>query len=251
MQLAGKIALITGTGGGQGRAAALMFARAGAIVVGCDINSDEQQCSIDLLAKEGLTLYGTKVVDLGDPTEVETWVNTAVKEHGRIDILYNNASAAKFGSIGEFSVEDWHYTIRNELDQVFYTTRFAWQYLSVNGGVIINIASTAAWGGSRKAGISAHCATKGAIVSFTRQLAVEGAITGIRAVSISPGFIKTPGTAAFVEDPIMRKAILEKVLLNRPGEPEEIAAMALFVASENGAFITGSDILIDGGMLAT
>ncbi len=251
MQLEGKVALITGTGGGQGRAAALMFAEAGAIVVGCDLNAEEQQCSIDYLAKKGLTLHGSESVDLGDPKQVENWINTAAKEHGSIDILYNNASAAKFGPIGDFSVEDWYFTVRNELDQVFYTTRFAWQYLSKNGGVIINIASTAAWGGSRKAGIAAHCATKGALVSFTRQLAVEGAISGIRAVSISPGFIKTPGTAAFVEDPVMRKAILEKVLVNRPGEPEEIAAMALFVASDKGAFITGSDILIDGGMLAT
>jgi len=251
MQLSGKVALITGTGGGQGRAAALLFARAGATVVGCDINNDAQQDSIEFLAKEGLTLHGTTAVDLGNPAQVEAWIKAAATEHGRIDILYNNASAAKFGPIGEFSIDDWHYTIRNELDQVFYTTRFAWQHLSVNGGVIINIASTAAWGGSRKAGIAAHCATKGAIVSFTRQLAVEGASSGIRAVSISPGFIKTPGTAAFVEDPVMRKAILDKVLLDRPGEPEEIAAMALFIASDSGAFITGSDILIDGGMLAT
>src|SRR5690606_37014669 len=155
-----------------------------------------------------------------------------------------------FGPVAEMSIEDWHYTIRNEVDLIFFATKYAWKYLAVNGGVIINVASTAAWGGSKVAGISAHCAAKGAIVSFTRQLAVEGAPVGIRAVSISPGFVKTPGTAAFVEDPVMRRALLDGVLQDRPGEPEEIVALAAYVASDEAAFMTGSDLVIDGGLLA-
>ena len=87
-------------------------------------------------------------------------------------------------------------------------------------------------------------------MSFTRQLAVEGAPVGIRAVSISPGFVKTPGTAAFVEDPVMRRALLDGVLQDRPGEPEEIVALAAYVASDEAAFMTGSDLVIDGGLLA-
>jgi NAD(P)-dependent dehydrogenase (short-subunit alcohol dehydrogenase family) len=89
------------------------------------------------------------------------------------------------------------------------------------------------------------------VVAFTRQLAVEGAAVGIRAVSLSPGFIATPGTAAFLEDPAIRAALVDGVLLDRPGEPGEVVGMALFVASAEGAFITGSDIVIDGGLLAT
>ena len=116
--------------------------------------------------------------------------------------------------------------------------------------MIINVSSTAAWGGSKVAGISAHAAAKGAVVSFTRQLAVEGAAVGIRAISLSPGFVATPGTQAFLENPKARAMLLDGVLMDRPGEPEEVVALAVFVASEEASFITGSDFVIDGGLLA-
>lgn len=249
-RLSGKVVLITGTGGGQGREAALRFAREGAIVVGCDVDATGHQATRALLQAEGLELHGQAPVDLGDPEQARDWVDAAVAAHGRIDILYNNASAARFGPVGEFSIEDWHYTIRNELDLIFFTTKYAWAHLTASKGVVINIASTAAWGGSRVAGISAHSAAKGAVVSFTRQLAIEGAPRGIRAVSISPRFIVTPGTAAFVDDPKIRAALLDGVPMDRPGLPAEIVALALFVASDEASFMTGSDLVVDGGLLA-
>ncbi|WP_110950362.1 SDR family NAD(P)-dependent oxidoreductase [Pseudomonas bohemica] len=249
-RLQNKVVLITGTGGGQGRVAALKFAREGAIVVGCDTNADAHGETVALLREEGLQLSGSAPVDLGDPVQAKAWIDAAVQEHGRIDVLYNNASAAKFGPVNELSVEDWQFTMRNEIDLLFYTTKYAWDHLARQRGVIINISSTAGWGGSKVAGISAHAAAKGAVIAFTRQLAVEGAPVGIRAVSISPGFIATPGTAAFMENPKVRAALLDGVLMDRPGEPEEVVAMALFVASAEASFITGSDIVIDGGLLA-
>ncbi|MBR9909336.1 MAG: SDR family oxidoreductase [Gammaproteobacteria bacterium] len=250
-RLEGKVALITGTGGGQGRAAALRFAREGATVVGCDLHADSHLETRRLLEAEGLQLHGDGSVDLGDVDQARAWVEDAARQFERIDILYNNASATRFGPMAEFSVDDWHYVIRNELDLVFYTTRYAWQYLARQGGTIINIASTAAWCGSTLTGKAAHSAAKGAVVSFTRQLAVEGAPVGIRAISISPGFIKTPGTAAFVENPETRAKLLKGVLLDRPGESEEVAALAAFVASGEATYITGTDLVIDGGLLAT
>lgn len=249
-RLKGKVALITGTGGGQGRVAALRFAREGALVVGCDTNAAEHQITADLLSEEGFTLYGSAPVDLGDHEQAKAWVEAAVAELGQIDILYNNASAARFAPVQDMTIEDWHFTIRNEVDLLFYTTKYAWNHLAEQKGVIINVSSTAAWGGSKVAGISAHSAAKGAVVSFTRQLAVEGAPVGIRAVSLSPGFIATPGTAAFMENPVARAALLDGVLMDRPGEPEEVVSMAVFVASDEASFITGSDIVIDGGLLA-
>jgi len=248
--LSGKVALISGTGGGQGRAAALLFAREGATVVGCDVNVEGHEETRRILREEGLELYGSAPVDLGDPEQAQAWIESAAAEHGQIDILYNNASAAKFAPIAEMSVDDWRYTMRNEIDLIFYTTKFAWNCLAQRKGVVINISSTAAWGGSKIAGIAAHAAAKGAVVSFTRQLAVEGASVGIRAVSISPGFVATPGTRVFMENPAARAALLDGVLMNRPGEPEEIVAMALFIASVQGSFMTGSDIVMDGGLLA-
>jgi meso-butanediol dehydrogenase / (S,S)-butanediol dehydrogenase / diacetyl reductase len=230
--------------------AALRFAREGAIVVGCDVTEAGQQQTRELLAAEGLVLHGAGPVDLGDPVQAQAWVDSAAAQHGRIDIVYNNASAARFGPVAELSIEDWHYTIRNELDLVFFTTKYAWPHLAKQGGVVINISSVAAHGGSKVAGICAHSAAKGAVVSLTRQLAVEGAPLGIRAVSISPGFIATPGTEAFLADPATRRALLDGVLLDRPGRPEEVVAMALFVASDEGSFVTGSDLVVDGGLLA-
>jgi meso-butanediol dehydrogenase/(S,S)-butanediol dehydrogenase/diacetyl reductase len=249
-RLQDKVVLITGTGGGQWRVAALRFAREGAIVVGCDTNAAAHEQTAALLEAQGLQLFGSAPVDLGDPVQAKAWIDAAVQAHGRIDVLYNNASAAKFGPVHELSIEDWQFTMRNEIDLLFYTTKYAWLHLAEQRGVIINISSTAGWGGSKVAGISAHAAAKGAVIAFTRQLAVEGAPVGIRAVSISPGFIATPGTAPFMENPKIRAALLDGVLMDRPGEPEEVVAMALFVASAEASFITGSDIVIDGGLLA-
>tara|TARA_R110002110_G_C13470525_1_gene720975 strand:- start:92714 stop:93472 length:759 start_codon:yes stop_codon:yes gene_type:complete len=250
-RLEGKVALITGTGGGQGRAAAVRFAQEGATVIGCDVDPHSHEETGSIMAAEGLQLHGSAPLDLGDVDQARAWVEDAAKQFGRIDILYNNASATRFGPISEFSVDDWHFVVRNELDLVFYTTRYAWQYLARQGGTIINIASTAAWCGSKVTGKTAHAAAKGAVVSFTRQLAVEGAPVGIRAMSISPGFIKTPGTAAFVEDPDIRRKLLDGVLLDRPGEADEVAALAAFIASGEATYMTGSDVVIDGGLLAT
>jgi meso-butanediol dehydrogenase/(S,S)-butanediol dehydrogenase/diacetyl reductase len=249
-RLSGKVALITGTGGGQGQVAALHFAREGAIVVGCDVHAAGHEETKQLMLAEGFVLHGSAPVDLGDPEQARAWVESAFAAHGQIDILYNNASAAKFAPIADMTVEDWRFTMRNEIDLIFYTTKYAWHHLAARKGVVINIASTAAWGGSKVAGISAHSAAKGAVIAFTRQLAVEGAPVGIRAVSISPGFVATPGTRPFLDNPAARRALLDGVLMDRPGEPEEVVAMALFVASDAASFMTGSDIVIDGGLLA-
>lgn len=250
-RLKGKVALITGTGGGQGREAALRFAAEGAVVVGCDIDGQANEGTVALVHEAGGRMSGTAPVDLGDPEQARRWVEGAAAEHGRIDILYNNASAARFGTVAGLSVEDWRFTIRNELDLVFYTTKFAWPFLAVQGGVIVNIASVAGWGGSAHAGLVAHAATKGAVVALTRQLALEGAGQGIRAVSISPGFILTPGTAKALENPAVLQGILSHIPLNRPGQPVEVVGLALFLASDDASYITGSDFIVDGGMMAT
>ena len=250
-RLAGKVALITGTGGGQGRIAALRFAAEGAIVIGCDVTADGQDETIALVQQAGGAMHGTRgAVDLATSATATAWVRDAVAEHGRIDILYNNASAARFAPIAAMTDDDWHFTLRNELDLVFFVSRAAWPHLSRPGGVVINVGSTAGWAGSPGAGTLAHNATKGAVIAMTRQLAVEGAPDGIRAVSLSPGFVRTPGTAAFLENPDIRAKLTARIPLGRPGEPEEIVATALFLASDEASFLTGTDILVDGGSRA-
>jgi len=248
-RLEGRVALISGTGGGQGRAAALRFAADGAIVVGCDVSGAADTETVRLVTEAGGVMT-TMVCDLGDPAEAQAWVDRAVSDHGRIDVVYNNASAAKFGSISDLSIEDWRFTIRNELDLVFLTTKFAWPHLAKRGGAIVNVASTAGWQGSRGNGTVAHNATKGGVIAMTRQMALEGAPLGIRANSISPGYIITPGTRAFAENPAVRAQLTNSIPLGRPGEPEDVVGMAAFLASDEAAFITGTDIIIDGGTTA-
>lgn len=231
--------------------AALRFAQEGALVFGSDINAEAQEETCEIARERGLRIAGSGSLDLSQPNSARNWVEAAVTEFGRIDILYNNASSARFGSIADMSIEDWHYTIRNELDLVFLPTKFAWPYLAINGGVIVNISSVAAWGASLETGIGAHSAAKAGVVALTRQMAIEGIKDRIRAVSISPGVISTPGTAPFLSNPVSRALLLNGIPMKRAGESEEIVATALFLASDEASYITGTDIVVDGGMLAT
>jgi len=244
-----KTVLITGTGGGLGQKAALEFARKGAIVSGCDIDSETNRKTTELIQLEGLAFTGS-TVDLGDPEHVENWVRHSVRQNDSIDILINNASAARFSTMDEITIKDWQYTVRNELDSLFYTTKYCWPYLKKRGGVIINIASVAAHHGSKAAGNTAHSATKGAVLAMTRQLALEGAAHNIRAVSLSPGVVLTPGTAPILANPKVRAMLEQSIPLGRAGRPEDIVSIMMFAASDAAAYWTGSDLVIDGGMLA-
>jgi NAD(P)-dependent dehydrogenase (short-subunit alcohol dehydrogenase family) len=249
-RLDGKIALITGTGGGQGRVAALRFAQEGATVVGCDVNAEGNAETIRLVRNAGGAMTGTAPVDLGDSEQAARWIEEAAAVHDGLDILYNNASAARFGAVADFSVEDWRFTIRNELDLVFYTAKYAWPHLVRRGGVVVNVGSTAGLVGSRHTQKVAHSATKGAVIAMTAQLAAEGAEHGIRAVCISPGAIETPGTASFFADPEIRRALLAPQLVQRTGTPEDVVELAVFLASDAASFITGTNFVVDGGLTA-
>jgi NAD(P)-dependent dehydrogenase (short-subunit alcohol dehydrogenase family) len=250
-RLAGRVALITGTGGGQGRAGAIRFAQEGALVIGCDLDKTGNEETVELVRAAGGSMTGMASVDLGDPDAAQSWVEAAAALHGRIDIVYNNASAPAFVAMPDGPIENWRSTLRNELDLVFYVTKFAWAHLAKQGGVIINTASTSAYVASRAPGALAHCAAKGGVLAMTRAFAADGAAQGIRAVSISPGPIKTPGAIkAFFHMPGAEEATIAQLLVNRVGTSEDIAALAAFLASDEAGFMTGTDVVIDGGMTA-
>ncbi len=250
-RLEGRVAVITGTAGGQGAAAARLFAREGAKVVGCDLKADgaEQVCG-EVVAAGG-EMVSLHPCDLTDTGVAERLAMLAVERFGGIDILYNNASTAWFGFVGEIEPAAWCDTIANELDIVFAVCQAAWPHLIGSGrGAIINTASVAAHRGSDALPALAHCAAKGGVLALTRQLAAEGGRHGLRANSISPGPIDSPVTADMFADPSVREDIVRRMLIKRIGRPEDVASAALFLASDEASWITGIDLNVDGGMMA-
>jgi meso-butanediol dehydrogenase / (S,S)-butanediol dehydrogenase / diacetyl reductase len=253
-RLEGKTALITGTGGGQGRAAALLFAREGATVVGCDLKAEAEE-TVRLVRSEGGSMTSTSPVDLGDPAQTKGWIQDAAEEHGGFDILYNNASIARFAPVADMSDDAWNDTLRNELDLVFYACRAAWPYLTERGGgSIINIASIQGMRALPAAGGSgggfAHATTKAGVIAMTRELALEGGQYGIRVNSISPGLIDTPAVAEMMAIDEVVSAFIDRQILRRVGQPEDVARAALFLASADAGWITGINLPVDGGYTA-
>lgn len=251
-RLEGKVALITGTGGGQGRAAALRFASEGALVVGCDRDADTARETVELAQAAGLRIDSMEPVDLGDPEQARRWVEAGAAIHGRIDIVYNNASGPRFAPMPEMSIEDWETGIRNELDLVFYVTKFAWPYLAERGGVVITTGSTTGYLATPRAGMVAHAAAKGGVIAMSKVFATDGMEVGIRAVTISPGPIRTPELERnfLSKVPGGEGMILSRLLAKRIGLPDDVASMAVYVASDEAEWLTGVDLLIDGGYTA-
>lgn len=246
--LQNKVALITGTGGGQGRAAALRFAEAGAHVIGCDTKIEGNAETVELVTAAGGSMTGMAPVDLGDPAEAARWVAEAVAVHGRMDILYNNASRAEFAPMGTFPPEQWQRGIRNELDLLFYATEAAWPHLIQSRGVIINTGSTAGMQGSGPGG-ACHAAAKGGVIALSIHWAREGAPFGIRSVCISPGYIETPGTAAVTANKQFHDALVASSLAKRGGTADDVANLAVYLASDLASFISGVNYPVDGGSL--
>lgn len=229
-RLAGKIAVVTGAANGIGAGCADRFAREGATVIGLD-------------RADG---------DLTDPASVAALFAAIGASHGRIDILVNAAAFAVFGWIEELTLEDWRRTLAGELDIVFFPTQAAWPWLKASGSAaIVNFASANARHALEGSAALAHCAGKGGVLAMTRQLAMEGAPHGIRANTISPGFIRTEATAAHLAAvPELRDRVLAKNMVKRLGEPDDVALCAVWLASDEAGYVTGADIAIDAGATA-
>jgi meso-butanediol dehydrogenase / (S,S)-butanediol dehydrogenase / diacetyl reductase len=248
-RLDGQVALISGTGRGMGRAAALEFAAEGAAVFGCDLDEKASAETVELAAAAGGQMAALAPVDLASADGARAWVDATVERFGGVDVLYNNASALRNGSLMDLSDEDWHFTIRNELDIVWFSVRAAWpELVRRGGGSIINVASISARLGARFVGQVPHGSAKGGVLAMTKHLCAAGGAHRIRANAILPGLIYTPETARFIDDPDgPLPGILAKIPLGRYGEAPEVAKLAAFLASDDAAFITGAEIAIDGG----
>jgi meso-butanediol dehydrogenase/(S,S)-butanediol dehydrogenase/diacetyl reductase len=236
-RLNGKTVFITGTAGGQGRAAAELFAAEGARVIGCDLKEADVP-GIDSRAP----------VDLADPQAAGEWIEWGVGIAGGIDVLYNNASAPRVGPWEDLTLDDWRFTMRNELDLIYVVTKAAWPHLVERRGLIINTASVSAWRGATFTEQAAHGAAKGGVLAITRHLAASGARHGIRANSISPGLIATPQIQPFLDDPEHpMHGMARSHPLGRLGRPDDVARVALFLASDDASYLNAIDIVVDGG----
>lgn len=250
-RLDGKVAVITGTAGGQGRAAALLFAREGATIVGCDMNVDGSLDTVAQVSAAGGTMASTHPLDLTSDTAVRDWIEQVVQDHGRIDILYANAGATRFSPVADTEFGDWSWVLRHELDIVFLPVKYSWPHIAESSGSVILVGSTAGVAGSRTNSRIAHTATKGGVIAMTKQLAAEGAAHGIRVNCVSPGMIRTPATEGdlLAKNSPMR-GIAASIPLGRIGEPEEVANCALFFASDEASYVTGANLMVDGGWSA-
>ena len=247
-RLSGKVCIITGTGGSMGRAAALAFAREEASVVGCDLNVESANATVQLVRGEGGTMESLQPCRLSDAAECRALVDFALRKFGRIDVLFNNAAMAYFNWLEDISDEEWDRNRREEVDLVFYLTRATWPHLKRSRGVVVNTASLTALMSFKNLGSLSHTTAKAGIIGMTRQLAMEGREHGIRANSISPGVIETNQTREQLKDPEWASYMLGKSLLGRLGRPEEVANVALFLASDASSYVTGVDVVVDGGM---
>jgi NAD(P)-dependent dehydrogenase (short-subunit alcohol dehydrogenase family) len=247
-RLDGKAVLITGTAGGQGAAAARLFAAEGARVAGCDLDAERAEAVAAEVRSAGGDMVAFAPVDLADPDGAARWVQDAVAAVGGVDVLYNNASATRVGPFEEVSWDDWRFTLHNELDLIFTVTRAAWEHLAARRGVIINTASVSAYRGAAFTEQAAHGAAKGGVLAITRHLAASGARRGIRANSVSPGLTVTPQIAEFLADPEHpMHGMAAAHPLGRLGQPEDVAKVALFLASDDAAYLNAIDIVVDGG----
>src|ERR1700758_2373688 len=212
-RLSGKVCIITGTGGGMGREAALIFTREGALVVGCGLYADDAEATVAAVRAAGGTMVSLQPCDLTKPADCQALVDFSVRTFVRIDVLFNNAAMAYFNWLEDISDEEWDRDRRQEVDLVFYLTRAAWPHLKSSRGVLVNTASLNATLSFKPLPSLAHTTSKAGIIGMTRQLAMEGREFGIRANSISPGLIETNQTREQLNDPVWASAMRGKTLL--------------------------------------
>ncbi|MCW3096924.1 MAG: short-chain dehydrogenase/reductase [Chthonomonadaceae bacterium] len=250
MRLAGKAAVITGAGVGIGRATALLFAKEGASVAVADLNPTTGQETVALIEAAGGKAFFVQA-DVSQAEPVQEMLRQTQANFGRIDVLFNNAGIVKQGRVEDSSVEDWNAQIATTLTSVFLGCKYAIPIMRAQGGgVLINMASVAGMMGIVNRAV--YSAAKGGVIGLTRAIALDHAGEGIRCVYLSPATIETPSLTDRINsspDPAeARKSFEARQPVGRLGRPDDVAYAALYLASDESTFLTGSGITVDGGM---
>ncbi|MDI3340427.1 MAG: glucose 1-dehydrogenase [Sphaerobacter sp.] len=252
-KLAGKVALITGAGSGIGRAMALRFAAAGARVAAAGRTpASIEETVARIRAQTGQDALAV-AADVAVPADVERMVRETVARFGRIDILCNNAGIGSSKDVVAVEPEEWDHVFAVNVRDVYLGCKYALPHMLAQGsGAIINTASVLGLVGAPER--AAYCASKGAVVALTRQIAVEYAHRGIRCNCLCPTTVDTPWVSRLLADApdpaARRRALEERQPMGRLATAEEVAAAAVYLASDEAAFVTGTALVIDGGMTA-
>ncbi len=251
-KLAGKSAIVTGAGSGIGEAIAVLFAQEGARVVVADVDVDGGQRTVERIVREGGEAIFVKV-DVSSAAEVEHLVRTTVERYGRLDILCNNAGIGVAAVCHETSEADWDRTMAVDLKGVFLGCKYAIPYmLAQGGGVICNTSSVAGQVGVLNR--AAYCAAKAGVLGLTKSIAIDYAEKGIRCNALLPGTVHSPWIGKILAqqpDPEGERRRMEaRQPIGRMGTPEEIARAALYLCSDDSTFVTGTGLVIDGGLTA-
>ena len=250
MRLAGKVALITGAGSGQGQEAAVLFAKEGAQVIVTDVNEDGVKQTVEMVKEAGGEADG-RSLNVASVEQVEDGVAFAVRTFGALHVLYNNAGVylrGKDGPVTRVPEDIWDTTLDVNLKGMYLCCKFAIpEMIKAGGGSIVNIASAAGLMGSN---FHAYSASKGGMISLSRSIATTYAAQNIRSNVVCPGFIETPMTAEISGSQRLLDAYLQSTPLHKAGKPLDVAYMALYLASDEAAFVTGGTFVVDGGVTA-
>jgi len=249
-RLEGKTAIVTGATSGMGRAIAVLFAREGAAVV-CGGRDAERGAAVVAEIREASGRARFVPGDVADPANAERLVDEARRSFGGLDVAVACAGTLGLGALSELSVDAWKRTVSVNLDAVFYLMRVALPAIGERGsGSIVVVSSIAAFKGFPNH--AAYCASKGALVALVRQVAIDYG-PAVRVNALCPGPVDTPliwdSAAAFPEPDKAVAAVAERTLMKRLGQPEDVARAALFLASSDSAWMTGTALTLDGGIL--
>ncbi|MCH7735834.1 MAG: glucose 1-dehydrogenase [Chloroflexi bacterium] len=249
MRLAGKVAIISGGSRGMGAVEAELFLKEGAKVVVGDVLEEEGRSLVEKITVEGGDAVFVRL-DVTSETDWEGVVREAVDRYGKLDVLVNNAGISARGTIEETTVADWDRVMNINAKGVFLGTRAAIPEMrKAGGGSIINISSQLGLVGMSESSPQ-YQASKGAVRIFTKSAAIQYAAEGIRVNSVHPGPIVTPMTEARRSDPAVQEVMVSRIPLGRYGESEDVAYGVLYLASDESSFVTGSELVIDGGWTA-